>query len=390
MSEDSPTLKVRLPEGLLTDFSWATDIPEGRRVQLRVPADYSLLMDSGPTASEVLAIQRLISLARAANVHTVWEKAAWDTVSASPALYPLLSVLLVLSRVEHSLEAKDGHTPVDISAVREIVLNHRLAKSAAIASDVVLCLEGARTGVPADLYNPSTLQLHPREYFESMAVEELATNPPVGAAAQRVYEHASLLGTILAELIENSETHGRLGAESRPILDTGVRGLVFRRVKLVLAVPKPVKGQPTTREVNCFEASIFDSGIGYFASYTRGPLTSQTDLKFEWQVLHNCLERHYHPDLSDSRPSHRGLGLYEVLRALQALKGRIEFRTGRLYAYRTFLDGELQAQMEPKAQFAHFAWPKPRLLDVNKKYLALPTKQEKLVGASVRILVPLD
>lgn len=390
MIEDSPRLEVHLPEALLTDFHWATGIPEGGRVRLRVPADYSSLMKSGPTASEVLAIQRLISLARVTSIHAVWEGEAWDTTSANPALYPLLSVLLVLPRVEHSLGANGGDIPLDVSAARASALSHRLAKSAAFASEIVLCLEGVGTGVSADLYDPRTLQLHPREYFESMAVEALATNPPVGAAAQRVYEHASLLGTILAELIENSETHGRLGADGRPILDTGVRGLVFRRVKLVLPVPRALKGQPKTREVNCFEASIFDSGIGYFASYTRGPLTSQTDLKFEWQVLHNCLERHYHPELSDSRPSHRGLGLYEVLRALQALKGRIEFRTGRLYAYRTFLDGELQAQMEPKAPFAHLAWPKPRLLDVNKKYLALPTEQEKLAGASVRIMVPLD
>lgn len=390
MIEDSPRLEVHLPEALLTDFQWATGIPEGGRVRLRVPSNYSLLMESGPPASEVLAIQRLISIARGASVHAIWERAAWDKVSANPALYPLLSVLLVLSRVDHSLDAKDGEIPLDVSAVRASALNHRLAKSAVFASDIVLCLEGVGTGVSADLYNPSTLQLHPRDYFESMAVEALATKPPVGAAAQRVYDHASLLGTILAELIENSETHGRLGADGRPILDSGVRGLVFRRVKLVLPAPKASIGQPKMREVNCFEASIFDSGIGYFASYTRSPLNSQTDLKFEWQVLHNCLERHYHPELSDSRPSHRGLGLYEVLRALQALKGRIEFRTGRLYAYRTFLDGELQAQMEPKAPFAHLAWPKPRLLDVNKKYLALPTEQENLVGASVRILVPLD
>jgi hypothetical protein len=36
------------------------------------------------------------------------------------------------------------------------------------------------------------------------------------------------------------------------------------------------------------------------------------------------------------------------------------------------------------------AWPEPRLLDLDKRYLALPTEHELLVGASVRILVPLD
>jgi hypothetical protein len=390
MTGDSPRLEMRLPEALLTDFQWAARISQGAEVRLRVPADYSSLIESGPTASEVLAVQRLITVARIASIGVVWESGAWEAVSASTSLYPLLSVLLVLPRLRHSIEAAGSERPLDVSAAQTSALNHRLAMSAAFPSDVALCLEGVGTGVSADLYNTSTLSLHSREYFESMAVEALTTNLPVGAAAQRVYDHAALLGTILAELIENSEMHGRLGADGRPILDTGVRGLLFRRVKLVLPIPKALKTQPNTREVNCFEASIFDSGIGYFASYTRGPLTPETDLKHEWQVLHNCLERHYHPELSDSRPKHRGLGLYEVLRALQALKGRIEFRTGRLYAYRTFLDGELQAQMKPKAPFAHLAWPEPRLLDVDKKYLAMPTKHELLVGASVRILVPLN
>lgn len=390
MTGDSPPHEVRLPEALLTDFQWASCIARGTQVRLRVPADYSTVMDAGPAASEVLAVQRLITLARVASVRVVWERGAWEAVSAETSLYPLLSVLLVLPRVQHAIQAHGSETPLDVSTARGSALNHRLARSSAALSDLTLCLEGVGTGVSADLYNPSTLRLHPREYFESMAVEALTTNLPVGAAAKRVYDHAALLGTILAELIENSEMHGRLGADGRPILDTGVRGLLFRRVKLMLAVPKAPKGQPQTREASCFEASIFDSGIGYFASYTRGSLTADTELKHEWQVLHNCLERHYHPELSDSRPKHRGLGLYEVLRALQALKGRIEFRTGRLYAYRTFLDGELQAQMKPRAPFAHLAWPEPRLLDVDKKYLAMPTKHEHLVGASVRILVPLD
>lgn len=390
MSGDSPPLKVRLPEALLTDFHWASGISKGAEVRLFVPADYSSLMESGPTASEVLAIQRLITLARIADIRVIWEGQAWDVVSANTPLFPLLSVLLVLPQVQHSIAADGSETPLDVTSARTSALNHRLARLEALPSDIALCLEGVGAGVSADLYDVSTLRLHPREYFESMAVEALTTNLPAGAAAQRVYDNAALLGTILAELIENSEMHGRLGFDGRPILGTGVRGLLFRRVKLTLPVQKALKGQPQTREVNCFEASIFDSGIGYFASYTRVPLASDTELKHEWQVLHNCLERHYHLELSDLRPKHRGLGLYEVLRALQALKGRIEVRTGRLYAYRTFLDGEIQAQMKPKAPFAHLAWPEPRLLDVDKKYLAVPTQHELVVGASVRILVPLN
>jgi hypothetical protein len=40
------------------------------------------------------------------------------------------------------------------------------------------------------------------------------------------------------------------------------------------------------------------------------------------------------------------MGLYEVLRALQTLKGYIEIRTGRLFAQRTFFEGALQPQMK--------------------------------------------
>lgn len=78
-----------------------------------------------------------------------------------------------------------------------------------------------------------------------------------------------------------------------------------------------------------------------------------------------------------------------MLRAIQALKGRIEIRTGRLFAYRTFLDGELQAQMQPRTEFSRLAWPVPKLLDVGKKYVANPSANEHLIGASVRIIVPL-
>jgi hypothetical protein len=391
MNPQSPPLEVRLPEALLTDFRWAESLQEGSQILLRVPADYTDVLRAAPTAPEVLAVQRLISLARKASVvRAIWAEPFWAIVSAEPALFPLLAVLLALPRVEHSVETAGVARALDVTEVRGAVLKHRLAKATAFPSDIALCVEGEGNGVSADLYDPSTLQLHPRGYFETLAVEALTPRAIPGAAAQRVYDNASLLGTILAELIENSDMHGRLDAGGRPILHSGVRGLLFRRVTLALPTAKPTKDQPKTRDVNCFEASIFDSGIGYFDSYTHEPLRPQTDLKYEWQVLHNCLERHYHPELSDARPGHKGLGLYEVLRALQALKGRIEFRTGRLYAYRTFLDGELQAQMKPKAPFAHLAWPEPRLLDVDKRYLALPTEHEQLVGASVRILVPLD
>ena len=390
MSSSYPPVEVRLPDALLSDFKWAQDVQDGGHVMLVVPDDYPQLSTAVPAASEVIGIQRLSSLARKVVLSARWDTAAWDRVSEQPALFPLLSAVLALRQVQHWIEVEDGRLSLDVSATRHAVMTHRLVKAAAISSDLALCVEGEGDGLSEDMYDLSTLQLHPRDYFESLAVEALTSGPLPAEAAQRLYKSASLLGIVLAELIENSDMHGRLDASGRPILQTGLRGLMFRRVKLPMQILKAGKGAAKTRDVPCLEASIFDSGIGYFASYTRAPLEPQSDLELEWQVLHNCLERHYFPRLVDGRPGHRGMGLYEVLRALQVLKGRIEFRTGRLYAYRTFLDGELQAQMKPKAPLAHLAWPEPRLLDYNKKYVAIPTEHESLVGSSVRIIVPLE
>lgn len=389
-ASESVWTEVRLPDALLTDFKWAQPLKDSAGVLMRIPDEYSELLRAAPAASEVLGIQRLITISRQAPIRASWSAGMIESVLAAPFEFPLLSVLLLLRSVEHRLVGVPEHQVLNVENVRTAILKHRLIRSTSVRNDVALCMEGEANSLSHDLYNSGTLKLYPREHFETLAVEALSTQLKAGAAAREVYQNAALLGTILSELIENSDMHGRRDATGRPVIHGGVRGLVFRRVTLTLPVSMPLKDQPKTREVDCFEASVFDSGIGYFQSFTREALTGETDLEFEWKVLHNCLERHYHPNVPDTRPAHRGLGLYEVLRALQALKGRIEFRTGRLFAYRTFLDGELQAQMKPRAPFAHLAWPEPRLLDVQKKYFARPTAQEPLIGSSVRILVPLN
>jgi hypothetical protein len=135
---------------------------------------------------------------------------------------------------------------------------------------------------------------------------------------------------------------------------------------------------------------VFDTGMGYLQSFTRQPLTDQTDLGLEWKVFHNCLERHHDPELRDLRAAHRGMGLAEVLRALQDMEGRIEIRTGRLFAQRTFLPGELQALMAPfSSPMAHRRQPVPKMLDYQKKYVGVPTKHDPVVGTAVRVIVPL-
>jgi len=363
-------------------------------VFVRVPRDYEALLGSASGASEVLGIQRLLTIGRRpANVRVEWNRGIAAKVLASPSIFPMLSVLLLLEGATHWIAREDGvEELLSVEGARKNIFKHRLARDMFADSEIVLCADSRGEALPPDLYNPRTGTLREREDFETLVVDAIGAQRGDSAGLAGPFSYANALGVIVAELFENTDVHARFDLDGRPLARNCIRGLLFKRVKV--AIPrrkdKPKDPEPTPKLVDCFEISVFDSGVGYFASYTRNePTRGTVDLVAEWRVLHNCLERHYHPELADGRPGHRAMGLYEVLRAIQALKGRIEFRTGRLYAYRTFLDGELQTQMQPKTEFAHLAWPKPRLVDVDKKYFAIPSEHEGLVGTSVRVIVPL-
>lgn len=389
-TEQTTAPPKRLPEAILADFSWHADLAAQAVVVLVVPDEYEAVLRKNLAASEVVAIQRLITLVRRATVQVHWESDIAARVSAQPHLFPLLAILLLLDSVSHSVWTEGKLQSRSVKGVGKVIQQHRLLQTKPGDSDLAVSLEGHVSSLALDLYDPGTLSLLPRDNFVTLAVELFGSQINAGQPVRNVYNKANLLGTILAELIENSEMHGRLDTKGRPILNSAVRGVMFRRVTTTFDIKGKLGGTPISKEVECFEASVFDSGIGYYESYTREPLRAENEIGMEWKVLHKCLERHFYQELPDSRPAHRGMGLYEVLRALQVLKGRIEFRTGSVFAYRTFFDEELQVSMEQRQPLAHFAWPKPRLLDVEKKYLALPTKQEQLTGSSVRILVPLN
>jgi hypothetical protein len=84
------------------------------------------------------------------------------------------------------------------------------------------------------------------------------------------------------------------------------------------------------------------------------------------------------------------MGLYEVLRALQYLKGKFEVRSGRVYGFRTFLEGETQFQIEAASSPTRPGMPKPVLLDQQKQFVRVPSPNGMVVGAAIRVLIPLS
>lgn len=379
---------IRLPLDVMSDA--ALDALAATSLLVTVPDDYEAQLESAGGQSEVLGIQRLLTIGRRGlDVRVEWQPTIAGKVTSSSSIYPLLCVLLLLEGAKHWVAHPDGTTtPLALDNARRQVFKHRFAKDMFADSDVVVCADSRGENLPRDLYDLRSGKLRSREDFETLIVDALGAHKNNSSRKEASYQDVSALGVIVAELFENTDMHARLDLDGKPFRTNCLRGVMFKRVHINVPPDKTAPKGAKPRRVDCFEVSVFDSGMGYYSSYTRKPGGTGDDLTDEWKVLHNCLERHYHPDLADGRAGHRAMGLYEVLRAIQTLGGRIEVRTGRLYAYRTFLDGEIQAQMQPMADLAHFAWPKPKLLDVDKKYVAVPSEHEKLVGTAVRVIVP--
>jgi hypothetical protein len=360
---------------------------------LTVPDNYEALLESVVSQSEVIGIQRLLTIARRKpEIRVEWQPAIAGRIISSSSIYPLLSVLLLFQGASHwVVDANGSAMSFEISSAQKQLMKHRFAKDMFADNDIVVCADNFGVGLPVDLYDPRSKNLRSREDFETLISDAIHAQLVGSTNRTEHYRYVSALGVIVAELFENTDMHARFDLNGAPLKPNCLRGMVFKRIHVNTDLGRGKINEAQSKRTECFEVSVFDSGLGYYSSYTRNRTgVAAAELMEEWKVLHNCLERRYYPDLTDKRAGHRAMGLFEVLRAVQALKGRIEIRTGRLYAYRTFLDGELQAQMQPKADLAHRAWPKPKLLDVDKKYVAIPSKYEELIGTSVRVIVPLS
>lgn len=359
-------------------------------LELVVPENYEELALSPELSGEVFAIQRLLTISRLGIPLTVsWAPAISRRLLEIVRLQPLLGVALMLQGVTHTLVGFDSSQSEQmLTAARDGVLRHRLIKDLFSPSQLLLCADSRGHGRPEQLYLPRGGALRPRSHFETLVQEVLATELKATGDTAKQFKWASSLGVIVAELFENTDVHAMTDLGGTRFRTNAMRGLIFKRTKITVPMRDDSR-QLVAVEKDCLEISVFDTGLGYFRSFTRSD--DKHDIEFEWRVLHKCLERHFDEGIPDLRPAHRALGLAEVLRSLQTLTGRIEIRTGRTFGYRTFIEGQLQAQMQPPgSEWSRFRWPRPRLLDMAKRVVAVPTAHEDIVGSAIRVIIPLS
>lgn len=359
-------------------------------LELVVPDDYEHLVLSAELDGEVFAIQRLLTISRLGIPITVrWAPAIGQRLVEVTQLQPLLAVTLMLQGVRHSFDGLAvSQAEQVLTAARNGVLKHRLIKDLFSPSQLLLCADSRGHGRPEQLYFARGGALRPRSHFETLVQDVLATELKATGDKAKQFKWAGSLGVIVAELFENTDMHAMTDLSGSRFSINAMRGLMFKRVQLMVQL-RNADHKLENVQKDCLEISVFDTGLGYFRSFTRS--MEQRDIEFEWRVLHKCLERHFDEDIPDQRPAHRALGLAEVLRALQTLAGRIEIRTGRTFGYRTFIEGQQQAQMQPSnTEWTHFNWPRPKLLDTTKKFVGRPTAHEDILGSAIRVVIPLN
>lgn len=410
MTEPRPIFNL-----LLSDLATTAPLPEtGCDVFIEVPDSYLSDERFELAGIEGLAIQRLITLAHdAASLKVLWHAASARRLLESPSLNPLAAVVLCLMNAEHTLTKDAELHPDAFERARKKLLGHQLAADMFSERQVLICLDFERPSLPSDLYEPSTRKLRPEADFESLVDDLVYSQHGAGFNAKNLSKLRMALAVILRELLENTDDHAKSDIEGRVLKPNSIRGLVVKRILENRRFP--ARTANNLPPVPCLEFTIFDSGIGYYNSYRRQLLRGQArgepvvvgdkhadtirrfelgpdvPVETEYAIVLKCLERHSENAraIPDSRPGHRGMGLYEVLRALKMMQGMLEIRTGRIHGYRSFLEGELRIQLEPETSDTRPGMPKASLLDVDRKVTSYPSPRDIVRGSVVRIVVPL-
>lgn len=397
----------------LSDLATTSALPEsGGDVVVSVPDGYLNDEQFARPGVEGLAIQRLITLAHeAVSVQFVWSKAAASRVLPSLSVHPLAAVAICLKNAVHRIDGDLDASTEFVERARASVLGGRLAADMFSERQVLLCIDVQRPSLPFDLYDPSTRRLRPESDFESLIDDLVFAQQGAGFKAQKLSRLRLAVAVIVRELLENTDDHAKTDFDGKVLAPNSIRGLLIKRI--LETRRHPTRDSSAASPIPCLEFTIFDSGIGYYDSYRRQllrgqargepvtvgdrqtatirnfPLGPDVPPDVEYAIVLKCLGRHEEKAIPDPRPGHRGLGLYEVLRALKEMQGMLEVRTGRVHGYRSFLDGELRVQLEPQTSDTRPGMPRASLLDVGHKLLTRPAPRDMVRGTVVRVVVPL-
>lgn len=395
--------RITLPNDLFEEASLFKAHEHTSSLLIEVPTINLGQQVDNVASPEVILIQRLISLANKVNTIQInWNKEVADVVFKSPNLFPLFSVAICLDNAEHAIVMENGSTAqVNVQETRQLIYKHRLVTDLFSDTQVLICADSRGYGRPKSLYSANTSALIARTDFESLVDRLLAGQTAVNVSSSETVKFSQNVSTIVAELFENTDIHGRKGLDGIPIKKNGIRGIIFNRIKVgpkdnrragnsAKNFRKKFSTENDKQEFDAFEISVFDSGVGFYSSFSRQERTDDISLEEEWEIMRKCLERHHDDAIPDVRSSHQGMGLYEVLRVLNRLKGRLEVRSGRTHGYRTFEPGEYKLQHESSEFTKRPGMPKAVLLDVKRKFVTVPSINEALVGASIRVIVPLN
>ncbi|MES2241760.1 MAG: hypothetical protein V4639_02700 [Pseudomonadota bacterium] len=333
----------------------------------------------------VWAVQRFITAILKFSEPTLcWSEKSLHALKNTPGSAFLLGCAIQIDSAKHILIDGTSLTPSRRVALQQAVGSHQLEPNWFDSTDSLVFTENKLRGWNKDFYTGPAL-LRPRSEIERLL------NPLIEAKIDGLPNEEMLnkwkdsLISVIYELFENTHIHARFNYDGFSIVPDLVRVVVVRLTKV--STGGNAKNFRTGKIVDCLEISILDSGIGFFGSKFKRPIAEKDDLKVEWLNLRQCLDKHI--DDEPFQHTHRGVGLYEVLRALYFLKGAIQVRSGRTFGYRSFLPVDYQLQMEPSSAASRPGMPKGKLLDFHEPYRASPTLNNEVRGVVARTLVPL-
>ena len=335
--------------------------------------------------ADPLVIQRLLTLAAiATDVSIFWSDAAVEALRTSPGQVPLLASAIQLNSASH-LTALGAMPLARRVALQQVVAEHRLMPQWFDAADCLICTDNERRGWHRELYSEPG-RLRARDEFARLVDPLIRARVSGLQNEDQVLQWKDSLISVIYELFENTHEHARFDYDRRTIGRSVIRLLTVRIVDVTTgANPSRIA---TKSNYECLELSVIDSGVGFFGARMRRPINEDDDLKDEWLNLRACLDKHVDDLPADS--SHKGLGLYEVLRALYLLRGAIQVRSGRVFGYRSFFPIDLRQQMEPRDSSSRPGMPRGKLLDFAEPYRSTPTANAMVRGVVAKALIPLQ